>query len=136
VGRGADEDEERLRGNCRSLPGSRVRYRHRLQLPISAELHHLGVSADGDGVIAFDLIDEIPRHRLAQVVAADQQPAAHGIAREEHRRLSGRVAAADDERLPADHAELPEKRRAPWSAMTRFSLPWPWTIATIPDSIT
>ena len=30
----------------------------------------------------------------------------------------------------------PRKRWAPWMAMTRFSLPRPWTIATAPDSMT
>ena len=37
------------------------------------------------------------RHRRAEVSAADQQAAAGGVAGEEHRRLPGRVSAADDQ---------------------------------------
>ena len=66
------------------------------ELAVAAELDYLRVGADLDRVVALDLIDQVARHRLPEIVAADQQPAARGCAGEEHRRLPGRVAAADD----------------------------------------
>ena len=54
------------------------------------------VRADLDRRVALDLVDEVARHRLAEVAAADQQAALRGALGQEHRRLAGRVAAADD----------------------------------------
>ena len=68
----------------------------RLELAVTVELDHLGVLADRRSVVALDLVHQVARHRLAEVVAADQEPAARRVPGEEHRRLAGRVAAADD----------------------------------------
>src|SRR3954447_7778946 len=96
VRQGTDEDEERLARSDRALSGEGVADRHILQLAVAAELGDLRVGADGDQVIALDLIDQVPRHRLAEVIATDQQPAGCRVSRKEHRGLPGGVAAADD----------------------------------------
>src|SRR6187551_840807 len=61
------------------------------------ELYNLGVSHDFDPLVALDLVDEIARHRLAEITAADHQPALRGVAREKHRGLARRVPTADDD---------------------------------------
>ena len=95
--RSADEDEQRLGGDGAALSGARVGDGHRLELAVAAELDHLRVEADLDQVVALDLIDEIPRHRLRQITAPDQEPALRRVPGQEHRCLAGRVSAADDQ---------------------------------------
>ena len=46
--------------------------RHGLQLTLAVELDDLGCVHDLDRVVALDLVDEVARHRLAEIAAADQ----------------------------------------------------------------
>ena len=58
-----------------------LRARHRvphadaLELALAVNGHDLGVVKDLDAVVLLDLVHEIARHRLAEIGAADHEPA-------------------------------------------------------------
>ena len=96
VGRGPDEDEESLGRDPGSLSRTGIGDRSRLQLPLTAQLNDLAVAAHHYGIVALDLIDQVPRHRFPQVVPANQQPAIGDVPGQEHRGLTSRIPTADD----------------------------------------
>ncbi len=51
---------------------------HRLEAVLALELDDLAVGLHLRPVVALELVDQVARHRLAEVAAADQQPAAGG----------------------------------------------------------
>src|SRR6266516_2222579 len=82
VRRGADEDEQRAGGRSRALARPCVSDRHHFQLTLAVELNNLCVPHHLDRIVAFDLVDEVTGHRLAQIPAADQESAVRGTAGE------------------------------------------------------
>ena len=56
----------------------------------------LVVQQDHDLGIAFNLVDQVPRHVLREVVATDEEVDPWRVAGEKHRSLAGRVATTDD----------------------------------------
>jgi hypothetical protein len=72
VGLGADEDEE---GSCVECPAGAclvVLHDDRREGLVADELADLGVLEDLNRGVAFQLVDEVARHFLAEVAADDQ----------------------------------------------------------------
>src|SRR5439155_4375253 len=92
-----DEDEQGLRLELLAIAGAAVADHDGIKRVLALELDDLAVRQDLDALLAVKLVDEVARHRLAQVAAADQEPAVGRMPGEEHRRLTRRVAAAGDE---------------------------------------
>ena len=63
-----------------------------------ASAAHLGVREHVDARVGLDALDQVVRHRLGEVVAADRERDAAALLRQVDRGLAGRVAAADDDR--------------------------------------
>src|ERR1700757_472808 len=83
----------------------------RLQRLVAVQFPHLAVHHDLDVREPRDLVDEVARHVLAQVMLADYERYAGGVRGKEDRRLPRRVAAADDrDRVPAAHQRLSLRR--------------------------
>ena len=61
----------------------------------------LGVEHDADVGARGDLVDQVARHALLEAAAAVEDGHAAGVRGEEHRRLPGRVAGADDVHVEA-----------------------------------
>ncbi len=81
-------------------------------MAVPLEGRELGARVQLDGRILLDAADEVARHRVGEVLAAHQQVHASGRLGEEHGRLAGRVAAADDDdRLAARELRFHEGRR-------------------------
>ena len=103
-GCGADEDEQRPRvelvGARRSALSSTTT---RLERAVADQLAHLGVQQHLDVRGPLDPVDEVARHVCAEVVRRGSAGAPSARAGEEHRRLAGRVAAADDRDRVAAH---------------------------------
>src|SRR3954469_22475036 len=72
VRRCADEDEERLRGNLRLLARAWVFEHESLEPVLALEAGDLRVGAHGYLRAAVDLVDEVARHRLGEIAAADE----------------------------------------------------------------
>ena len=90
AGVGAEEEEEEGEGQLLA-----VGERHCLELAVVAmQGADFAAVADGDAV-AVELLDQVVRHRLAEVGAAVQEGDQRAAAGEPDRRLRGRVAAAD-----------------------------------------
>ena len=89
AGRGADEHEQRLGVQLLPPAGSAIVDHDALQSILSPELRDLTVPhyLHAPGLLQF--VDEISGHGLAQIVPADQQPAAGRSLRQEQRRLTG-----------------------------------------------
>src|SRR5205823_12658923 len=85
---------------------------------------HLDVAKDLDVSVTLDPAGEVVGHALAQVTAAEQQRDPGGVLGEEHRRLTGRVTAADD-----GGAALPARTRMHRGAGIEDPRPLP-TLAT------
>ena len=79
--RGTDEDEQRLHVHLAGLAGRGVAHDDRLERFVALQLHDLAAREHLDLLAALDLVDEIARHRLAEVLAADHQAAAHRVLR-------------------------------------------------------
>ena len=91
AGRGAEEEEEEREGEAGA-----VGQRHRFELVVLAvQLGDFAAVADADAV-AVELVDQVVRHRLAEVGAAVQEGDEGAAAGEPDGGLAGRVAAADD----------------------------------------
>ena len=58
--------------------------------------HDLAPEAHVDVRASRELVDQVPRHALLEALAAVEDRDAARVGREEHRRLPGRVAGADD----------------------------------------
>ena len=80
VGIGADEHEQRLGLELAALAGARVGDDDRLERGLALELDDLGVGHQLDLGAVLELVDQVARHRLAQIAAADHQAAAGGVA--------------------------------------------------------
>ena len=107
-----DEDEERARRKDAPRAGTAADDGDRLQRLVAVQLPHLAVRHDLDVREPRDLVDEVARHVLAQVVLADDERDAGGVRGKEDRRLPRRVAAADDrDRVVAAHQRLSLRRR-------------------------
>jgi hypothetical protein len=107
VWRRADEDEQRLGHEIVASPVrvSSITTASSADWPLSST--DLAVGHDLDLLTAFDLVEQISRHRLAEIAAANQQPAASDARGEKHRCLPGGVAAADDQhRVPRAQLRL------------------------------
>ena len=91
----------------RRSPVRLSRDRDRLQRLVAEQFPHLGAEQDAHVRDPADLIDQVPRHVLAQIGLADDQRDLRGVPGQEDRRLPGRVAAADDgHRIAAAHQRL------------------------------
>ena len=98
AGLGADEDEERTLSSARRSSRARVLDDDPLERVVAQQLSHLGVQQHLDVRRPLDPVDEVARHVLAELVAADEEPDLRRVpCDEEQRRLPGRVAAADDD---------------------------------------
>src|SRR6185437_8130861 len=85
-----EEKEERERKAVAALEGDG------LEAPVLAvQLDDLAPVANGDAV-PFELVDEVVRHRLAEVGAAVEERHEGAATGEPDRRLPGRVPAPDD----------------------------------------
>ena len=95
---GSDEDEEDVRVQPPTLSGAVAPDDHRLQLTgFPDELLHLAAGQDLDRRIPLDLVHEVARHVLTQIVRTNEEADPGGVLCQEHGGLSGRVAAADDD---------------------------------------
>ena len=112
AGVGADEDEEAADVEVAALSGARLFDHQPGQGSVAVDLADLGVEQHLDVLDRLDLLDQVVRHRGAEVAAAEQQEDPFGGAGEEDRRLAGRVAAADHRHRPAPaHPRLDQRRR-------------------------
>ena len=108
----ADEHEQVLQRQPALLAVATVAPADGLQRVAAFELAQLLVRQQLDVGGALDAVDQVARHRRRQPRAADQHDHLGRVIGQEHRRLAGRVAAADDHhRLPAADAGL--DRRGP-----------------------
>ena len=89
------------------LPGVEVAKHQRLEPPlgVGGRVGDLGPVADLDVPARRQRLAQVARHALGEVGAPDHQGHALGIPRQVDRRLTGRVAAADD-----DHRFARERR--------------------------
>src|ERR1700677_1525820 len=107
-----DEDEERARRKDAPRAGRAVGDGDRLKHLVAVQFPHLAVQHDVNVREPRDLIDEVARHVLAQVVLADYERDAGGVRGKEDRRLTDRVAAPDDrDRVTVAHQRLSLRRR-------------------------
>src|SRR4029079_18016693 len=70
---------------------------HALEVAVAVQLADLRAQADRDPWLALDLMDQVARHALSQVAAAQQHADAADAAGEEDRGLAGRGRSADDD---------------------------------------
>jgi hypothetical protein len=95
---GPDADKDEQRAGRQNAPFARpaVRHGHRLQRVVAEQFPHLGDEHDPHVRDPLELVDEVPRYVLAQVVLAHDEGDLGRVPGQEDRRLAGRVAAADD----------------------------------------
>ena len=74
---------------------------------VADQLADLGMQTNVDGRISHDPIGEVPGHRLAEVVLADDQAQPRDVLGQEQRGLTGRVATPNgDHRMVAAQLRL------------------------------
>ena len=122
VRRASDDTAEPLRARLRAEEAEEERQReplailerHGFEVPVgSVELTDLAAVPDGDAV-ALELVDQIVRHRLAQVGSTVQQRDESATAGEPDGRLAGGVSAADHDRRAMRRKAVPpaDRRRS------------------------
>ncbi len=99
-GVGAEEQEQEAERQPLAV-GQRDGFELRRRSPCSSATSERSRTATA---VALELLDQVLRHRLAQVGAPVQQRHQRAAARQPDRGLAGRVAAADD----ADPRALPQ----------------------------
>ena len=113
----ADQDEEAAGREPGRLPGLGALDVDRLERGVAVRGHDLRAPQHLDVRPRRDLVDEVARHALLEPLAAADDRDAPGVVREEHRRLAGRVARADDVHVEAVRARPPRcarrRRRCP-----------------------
>jgi hypothetical protein len=72
----------------------------------------LRTRVDGDPLVVGEALRQVVRHRVAEVVAANQDVDLAGVPRQEQGRLAGRVGTPDDDGVPAGHHLGLERRSA------------------------
>ena len=92
----ADEDEERARQQQPPLLRVGVLDDDTFERVVPLQLPDLGVQQHLDVWRPLDPVDEVARHALAEILAADDEPDLRRVACEKDRALPGRVAATDD----------------------------------------
>src|SRR4029078_11621360 len=92
----SDEHEERSRRYGRLGARSSVTHDDAFESAATPAAGHIGMHTDIDVGRSEEGLDQIARHRALERGAADEQGHTAGVPREMHRRLPGRVAAADD----------------------------------------
>src|SRR5262245_50208687 len=98
---GADQDEEGAGRASFARPAGEVFDLDPLQLLRAVQTAYDILVADLDVVPAEDAVDEIARHAVGEVGAADDDGDVMPVPGEPDRRLAGRVASADDDRRTA-----------------------------------
>src|SRR4051812_9560398 len=111
VGLGADEDEHGARVEGAALAGGVVLDDDALERAIADDLAHLSPVMDLDAFVSPQLVDQIARHVLLEVLAAHDEVDFGGVVREKERRLTGGVAASDDDRRTAHACPRLYRRR-------------------------
>ena len=111
-GVGADEAEEARRTRRCGVRGGRVFERHGVEVVVARELAHLGRHEQRDPRVGFDALDEVVRHAVREVGAADRDRHGAALLREVDRGLARGVAATDHEhRMAAARAHFEIGRR-------------------------
>lgn len=101
LGLGADHDEDVADRARFALSAAAVRPGHAAQQGIAIQLGDLGARMQGDLRRLVDALDEMVGHGVGEAVAADEDVHMRRGARQEHRRLAGGIAAADDDHFLA-----------------------------------
>ena len=68
----ADEHEQRLRSDPSALAGTVILHDDRLEPAVALERNDLGVRLDPDPLAPLEIVDEVPRHRLVEALAANE----------------------------------------------------------------
>ena len=93
-------------------PGCGVPPAHPLEAIAAVERDQLGVRAQLNRRVVLDAANQVARHAVGQAARADEHVDPPRGLGQEHRRLSGRVASADDDHLVAAAGLRLDERRA------------------------
>ena len=108
---GADEHEHRPGVDPFPLAGPGVLHLDPPEEPVAFEAPHLAVQEDLDPGHPLQPVDQVPGHARAEVGLPYHQPHLRRPGGEEHRSLTGRIAATDhDDRLADAEVGLHQSR--------------------------
>src|ERR1700753_3371758 len=90
----ADKDKQRSGVDLKPTSGPVILGDNGLESVVTVRLTDLRAQMDGDSRVCADLVDQVPRHGFAQIIAADDQVHRVTSRREEDGRLASRIPAS------------------------------------------